>query len=129
MLPNPTTQRRPSEAVVQAEIMAAIGSLPGVVVHRNNVGTALHPDGRRVAYGVGGVGAPDLLCEVEVVGGVWVCLWLEVKTAVGQLGPDQVRWHGAAQRLGRRVAVVRSTSDAVAVIDAERQRVREVLGG
>jgi hypothetical protein len=100
--------------------MAALGALPGVVVWRNNVGSAMSAAaGQRVAYGVGGPGAPDLLCEV-CRAGVWLAVWLEVKTATGRLRPEQVRWHEAAAREGRHVAVVRSVGDALDVVGAIR---------
>ncbi len=109
------------EADLQRDIMVALGALDGVVVSRNNVGTALY-GGARVEYGVGGKGAPDLLVEVRVdlgpmgrpsfTGFVWVALWLEVKTDTGALSKDQVRWHAAARSLGRHVAVVRSVEEA-----------------
>jgi hypothetical protein len=104
------------ETILQAAIMAALGAIPGVVVWRNNVGSAMSASaGQRVAYGVGGPGAPDLLCEV-CRAGVWLAVWLEVKTATGRLRPEQVRWHEAARAEGRHVAVVRSVGDALEVV-------------
>jgi hypothetical protein len=108
------------ETILQGEIMAALGPLPGVVVWRNNIGTAQQGD-RRVAYGVGGPGAPDLLCEVRTPAG-WAAVWLEVKTATGALRPDQRRWHEAARADGRHVYTVRSVADALAAV-------REFSGG
>lgn len=108
------------ETILQAEIMAALGALDGVVVWRNNIGSAASAvSGRRVAYGVGGPGAPDLLCEVRTPAG-WVALWLEVKTAAGALRPDQRRWHEAARADGRHVYTVRSVADALAAVDGVR---------
>ena len=120
------------EADLQRDIMIALGALDGVVVSRNNVGTALY-GGARVEYGVGGKGAPDLLVEVRVdlgrasfAGFVWVALWLEVKTDTGALSKDQVRWHAAARSLGRHVAVVRSVEEARrAVAHARGEAFRE----
>lgn len=110
------------ESILQAQVVAALGALPGVVVWRNNVGSAVSAAaGQRVAYGVGGPGAPDLLCEV-CRAGVWVALWLEVKTPTGRLRPDQVRWHDAARGAGRHVAIVRSVHDA---LDAVREVCRD----
>lgn len=106
------------ETILQAQIMAALGPLPGVVVWRNNIGSAVQGD-RRVAYGVGGPGAPDLLCEVRTPAG-WTALWMEVKTATGVLRPDQRRWHEAARADGRHVVVVRSVEDALAAVDGVR---------
>lgn len=115
-----------SERRVQVEVMAAIGALPWAVVHRNNVGRANHFDvgtGRvdRVAYGVGGVGAPDLLVEVQTAGG-WLACWLEVKAPGGEPSVDQRRWHEAARSRGRHVYVVRSASDALAAVEDVRAR-------
>lgn len=107
-----TTRRANPEAILQAQIMAALGRMPGVVCWRNNVGTAIHANGARVEYGVGGKGAPDLLCEVETPGG-WLCVWLEVKTPEGVVEPHQAAWHEAAKAAGRHVTVVRSVVDAV----------------
>jgi len=109
------------ETLLQAEIMAAVGALDGVVVWRNNIGTAAHGgSGRRVAYGVGGPGAPDLLCEVRTASGVWAAVWLEVKTPEGSLRPDQRRWHEAARADGRHVHTVRSVADALAAVEGVR---------
>lgn len=106
------------ETILRKKIEAALGALPGVIVWRNEVGSAIQPSGARVAYGVGGVGAPDLLVEVQGADGRWACLWLEVKTPDGALRPEQRTWHEAAHRLGRHVFVVRSVADAVAAVAA-----------
>ena len=109
------------ETLLQAEIMAAVGALDGVVVWRNNIGTAAHGgSGRRVAYGVGGPGAPDLLCEVRTASGVWAAVWMEVKTLTGALRPDQRRWHEAARADGRHVEVVRSVDHALEIVQTFR---------
>lgn len=111
-----TTRRANHEAILQAQIMAALGRMPGVVVWRNNVGTATHANGSRVEYGVGGKGAPDLLCEVETSGGVaglTIALWLEVKTPEGVVEPHQRAWHAAARAGGRNIAIVRSVAQAL----------------
>lgn len=103
-----------SESALQREIFAAIGALPGVVAWRNNVGVASQGE-TRVAYGVGGKGAPDLLVEVQR-GSWWVAVWLEVKTPEGRVRPEQRAWHDAARRAGRHVHVVRSVEDALDVV-------------
>ncbi len=114
-----------AENKLQRHIMAALGSLPHVIVHRNNVGVATFGEGARVEYGVGGRGAPDLLCEVHTRAGcspvesegVWVAVWMEVKTDEGVLSKDQQEWHAAAKRMRRNVCVVRSIAQALAVVD------------
>lgn len=116
-----TTRRASPEAILQAQIMAALGQMPGIICWRNNVGTALHAGGARVEYGVGGKGAPDLLCEVETRLDdrfVWACCWLEVKTPEGAVEPHQRAWHEAALFAGRHVALVRSVAQAVEYVRA-----------
>ena len=102
------------ERKISRDIQVALGALPGVCCWRNPIGVATYGQ-HRVPYGCGGPGAPDLVCEV-LVGRLWVCLWLEVKTDVGRLKPDQARWHAAAVSMHRHVAVVRSVSEALAVV-------------
>lgn len=107
------------EAALMREIQAAIGSMDGVIVHRNNVGVAMF-NGARVEYGVGGKGAPDLVCEVRVdyAGGFcWATLWMEVKTPEGVIEPHQTKWHLAARRQGRDCCVVRCVDDALHAIE------------
>lgn len=121
------TLRSNPEAILQAQIMRALGQMQGVVVWRNAVGTAVYEGGARVEYGVGGKGAPDLLCEVLYHGSA-LALWLEVKTPEGVVEEHQKRWHTAARHGvqrpdglivggGRNVAVVRSVEDAVRAVE------------
>ena len=110
-----------NEASLQRAIMAAIGALPGVCVHRNNVGTANYGSGARVEYGVGGKGAPDLMVEVLTPSGVWGAIWMEVKTETGVLSREQKQWHAAAEKMGRHVYVVREVGQAEAVVQAFQQ--------
>lgn len=125
--PPKKTLRSNPETLLQARIIATLGALPYVRVHRNNVGVAVYDGGARVEYGVGGKGAPDLLVEVRHRD-LWVATWLEIKTPDGTVDPDQRKWHTAARHGvtlpsghvvggGRNVAVVRSEADAVAVVD------------
>ena len=115
------------ETILQGKIMESLGLLPGVVPWRNAVGTAVYEGGARVEYGVGGKGAPDLLCEV-LYHGSSLALWLEVKTPEGVVEEHQKRWHTAARHGvqrpdglivggGRNVAVVRSVEDAVRAVE------------
>lgn len=121
------TLRSNPETILQAQIMRALGQMQGVVVWRNAVGTAVYEGGARVEYGVGGKGAPDLLCEVLYHGSA-LALWLEVKTPEGVVEEHQKRWHTAARHGvqrpdglivggGRNVAVVRSVEDAVRAVE------------
>jgi hypothetical protein len=113
--PPKKTLRSNPETMLQAKIIAALGRTPGCTVWRNSVGTAVYDSGARVEYGVGGTGAPDLL--VEVAHSIFtVAVWVEVKTPDGVIEEHQKRWHSAARRNGRNVAVVRSVDDALAVV-------------
>ena len=121
--PPAKSQRGNPETILQGEIMDALGLAPGVKVWRNAIGTAVYESGARVEYGVGGVGAPDLLVEVfHEPTGHWLAAWLEVKTPVGAVRPDQKTWHAAARMVTRiapaprNVAVVRSVADACGVV-------------
>lgn len=109
-----------SEKRIMREIMEAIGSMDGVCVHRNNCGTAMF-NGARVEYGVGGKGAPDLVCEVKHCGGFWRVLWMEVKTPDGVIEPHQTKWHAVARSQGRPVVIVRCIDDAAEAIERVRK--------
>lgn len=115
------------ETIIQGDIMNALGLLPGVVVWRNQVGTATYEGGARVEYGAGGEGAPDLLVEVlHPPTGHWLAVWIEVKTAVGVARPDQKVWHAAARRTKRNVSIARSVADALAIVAEARTHGRVV---
>ena len=114
--PPKKTLRSNPETMLQAAIMADLGALPYVRVFRNNVGVAVYDSGARVEYGVGGTGAPDLLVEVQHRD-LWIAVWLEIKAEQGVVEDHQKRWHAAARRFGRNVAVVRSLASARAVVD------------
>jgi hypothetical protein len=113
--PSPSTKRGNPETLLQARIVAAIGAMSFVRVFRNNIGVAVYDSGARVEYGVGGKGAPDLLCEVQHKG-LWIACWMEIKTPDGHVDPDQRKWHAAARKMGRNVAVVRDEPGALAVV-------------
>ena len=100
-------------ADLEDAVRLAIGALPGVIVHRNPQMLATSRTGTPVRTGIGGVGAPDLVCEVRGADGRYRVLWLECKSGGGVLSKDQRRWHEAAAREGRHVVIVRSAQDAV----------------
>lgn len=96
-----------SEREIQTAIIAAIGSLPGVLVERTNTGSAVDPrTGRRIQFGM--PGAPDL--RVTARGR---SIAVEVKSATGRQSPEQRRWQAAFEAAGgiyvlaRDVATVR----------------------
>lgn len=106
------------------EILAAIGSLPGVIAGDNPCGRARFPrndDPSRifsVAFGWPvNEGAPDILVAVD---GRLLCI--EVKTGAGTTSPEQRQCHEALRQAGVRVVVVRSVEEAVqAVADTRRK--------
>lgn len=114
------------ERALQAAIMIEFGALDGVVIHRNNIGTANYGTAK-VAYGLGGKGAPDLLIEVRVITNTmtttWAALWVECKTLRGRVDAHQKAWHAAARRAGRPCIVARSVDDVRAAISDVRRGV------
>jgi len=130
-MPNPETE-------LQDDIRDAIGTLPGVIVWRNNTGLATHcdcwrdcatpqacpscgarlaPRGqlRRVRYGLA-VGSSDLICCVD-----GAFLAGEVKTKGGRLSADQRNFIAAVQRAGGRAETWRSVEDACAGVEGARR--------
>ena len=103
-----------SEGQIQDEIRLALSDEPGLVLWRNNVGTAMHR-GARVVYGLA-VGSADLIGCLD---GRFVAL--EVKTPTGRVSPDQRRWADLVRARGGFVATVRSVAEARAAI-AEARR-------
>lgn len=131
-------RRNQEEALAMRAILKEFKGTVDVALFRNSVGEAEEwsdtEDGlksRRVTYGLE-TGSPDLVGVLTVAGPrgpVAVWLGLEVKSSTGRVRPAQREWLAAAKRRGICAAVVRSVDEVRAVIDAERRRVREVLGG
>ena len=69
----------------------------------------------RVSYGLG-VGSPDLALWVSGRSAL-----VELKTETGELSEDQERWHGAAEKRGVRIDVVRSLSEMADVVTELRR--------
>ena len=101
-----------------SEVSSALARLPGVAVERNAVMRARLPSGAQVITGVGGLGAPDVFCEVPTPAGVRACLWLECKSGEGELSADQRKWHTRAAVVGRHVFTIRSVEQAVEIVRA-----------
>ena len=98
-----------SESRVVHDVLLAIGALPGVLAWRNNTGALRDVTGRTVRYG--SPGSPDILA---VVAGRFV--GLECKTRTGRQPDDQRTWQRACEAAGGIYAVVRSDTDALAVV-------------
>lgn len=104
---------------LEREIMSALGSLPGVCVHRNPKGKARLPSGATVTLGIAGDGAPDIMAEVRGRGDVWACVWMECKSGeFARLRKDQREWFAAARALNRHAYVVRSVEHARAIVES-----------
>lgn len=103
------------ESAIQTAVRLALGSLPGVVAWRNNVGVARMADGSVVRYGLG-VGSSDLVGIVTMPDGTGRWAEWECKTTVGRMSADQNLRHDLVRRMGGFAAVVRSADDAVAAV-------------
>ena len=82
-----------------------------LVLWRNNIGNAVMRGGYRVAFGVGGAGASDL---VGIFNGRAV--FAEIKTPVGRLSTEQKRFQQLVTAKGAIYVVLRSVEDARAWI-------------
>ena len=102
-----------SEGAIQDAIRVALSDEPGLVLWRNNVGTAEHR-GQRVRYGL----APGSADLVGCLDGRFVAL--EVKTATGRAAPEQKLWLDLVRRYGGFAAIVRSVAEARAAVARAR---------
>lgn len=110
-------RERKSEGLIQDEIRLVLGAEPSAVFWRNNLSTVMMPNGSYVKLGVGGKGATDLI-------GVFrgrAC-FLEIKTDVGRLSPEQVRFGELVKAKGAEHAVLRSADEARQWLDDMRRR-------
>lgn len=105
-----------TESALQDAIRLELGQVPGLVLWRNNCGTATR-DARTIRFGVGGPGGSDL---IGCYRGRFVAL--EIKTATGRLTVEQVRFAELVSRLGGEHAVLRSVQDALAWVAELRVR-------
>lgn len=131
------------EALVEREVLLALGRDAGVLLLRNEVGhvyrlavapaleKALQPFGHlaqaaarqilqrhRLVVGLG-KGSPDLVGSVD-----GRALGLELKSPSGRIEPHQQVWHDAARRRGAFVAVVRSGDEALDAVSRCRRGVQ-----
>lgn len=110
-----------TEGQIQDAIRLELGREPDLVLWRNNVGVAEQRtrDGRhrRVAYGVGGKGAADLL---GIFRGRFVAV--EIKTPTGRQSPEQLTFARLVESRGATYVVLRSVEDARLWLAAMRER-------
>lgn len=109
------------ENTVQRAIELAIGTEPGLIILRNNIGVATHTNEKtgktyRTVYGLG-TGSPDL---VGLLGpsGRWFCL--EVKAPGEVARPEQEKCHRVWRAFGAFVATVDSVVGARAALERAR---------
>lgn len=133
----PSPSRAPDRAAtdrghdLERAVMAALGALPGVVVHRNPKGKTRLPSGTTVTLGIAGDGAPDIMVEVlwpvaddPFIPGVWVTVWMECKSGEhARLRNDQREWFAAARTLNRHAYAVRSVEHAREIVESFRRGV------
>lgn len=122
-------QRPILEKKIQADIEAALGAEPDLILLRNAVGDAVYhnDDGkmRRLKYGLL-VGSPDLV-GILAPRGRWFCL--EVKAEGGALSPDQIRVHAIWKAMGALIYVVHSVVEAKMALATARLVVEMEMGG
>lgn len=99
-----------SETVLVNQIVAALGSRPGVLVERQNTGAFYDRDGRLVRIGTPGradirVCAHGLFIEIEA------------KSPTGRQTPAQKAWQGYVERAGGIYVLARSVEEAVTAVD------------
>lgn len=113
--PRPRAHAR--ESTILANIRLALGQIPECDFQRLSQGFS-EAGGRKFRVGMT-PGAADL---IGCVLGRFVAL--EVKTDVGRLSEEQIRWADRMRRVGGVVATVRTVSEALAVVHAviEEQR-------
>lgn len=105
------------------EILAAVGSIPGVIAGDNPCGLAKYPrfDDPTKVFAVGygwpaGEGAPDVL--ISVYGRL---LAAEIKTGDATTSPMQKRTLDALRECGNRVVVARSMDNVLSVVEEMRK--------
>lgn len=97
-----------TESLLQDHIRLALGNIPGLVLWRNNCGTA-EVRGYRIKFGVANPGGADLI-------GLWNGRFVavEIKTPTGRQSPDQVRFQQLVESKGGEYVILRSVEDAMA---------------
>jgi hypothetical protein len=119
------------ETVIQSEILAEIGALPGVLVERLQPLTVMfcvkcnapvRPRSEPCPYCKGSArrkvtagpkGSPDIRCTVA-----GRALAIEVKTDTGRLSPEQRRWRDAHEAAWGLYVVARSAAEALEAVRA-----------
>lgn len=94
------------EREVLYAVLKYLGTYPGVMVWRNNVGVAKDRTGQAIRFGV--PGSADVLGILAPHGRM---IGVECKSAVGRLRPDQIRWRDAFESRGGLYILARRVED------------------
>lgn len=97
-----------TESHLQDQIRLALGRIPGLVLWRNNVGTA-ERRGYTIRFGVGGPGGADL---IGLYKGRFLAV--EIKTPAGRQSQEQRQFQQLVENLGGTYVVLRSVDEALA---------------
>lgn len=95
-----------TEALLQDRIRLALGSMPGLVLWRNNCGVA-EIRGYKVRFGVGSPGGADL---IGIYRGRFIAV--EIKTPTGRQSPDQRTFQALVESKGGTYTILRSVEEA-----------------
>lgn len=98
-----------TEAEIQAEILLAIGRIPGAIFWRNNSGSLPTRNGRVVRFGL--VGSPDI---IGCVRGRFV--GIEVKAVSRRQSDQQRNFQAAFEKSGGTYVLAHSAEDALSAI-------------
>ncbi len=96
-----------AETILQNQIRVALSEY-GICI-RNNVGTFMTEDGRKIVCGVKGMS--DLMFL-----GRGKCVFLEVKTETGKPTQEQLNFISHMKHIGINAGIVRSVDDAIKLI-------------
>jgi|SRR5882672_5297394 len=111
--------RSQQETLIMDQIRLALGRDPGVLLFRNNIGSAQMHGGFRVTFGVGGPGGADLLGILDARP-----LAIEVKSATGRQSPEQRRFQVLWEARGGIYLMPRNVDEAVAQVSDARSASR-----
>jgi hypothetical protein len=112
------------ESEIKRRISIEIGSEEDFLLLDNPIGVAVF-DQRRVKYGLGGPGAPDMIgiLFVEGIGGFFV--GMEVKQPGQNPKPHQREIHELWSRFGALIYTIHSPEEARAALEDARKKCRE----
>lgn len=111
------------ESHIQSAVHTSLGSLDGVRLFRNNVGTATTKDGRFIRFGLceGSsdlIGWTEYVVQPEDIGRrVAVFTALEIKTQTGRATPKQRNFIDAVRRAGGISGIARSPEQALSILE------------